>query len=372
MSAFSPSNPVSVRDVVNLIHPHIRAEEGYHVGSAPDIRVKLNQNESPYDLPDVLKRDLIGHFGDIPFNRYPTDQPVALRDAFAVHENYPADGILVGNGSNEITYTLGLAFLGEGTPVVLPRPLFSLYGLMVRVHGGRPVEIPCLPDLRFDVDGMVNAIRNEQPALTVVATPNNPTGLALPLPQIERLAMAGPGVLLVDEAYVEFNPYGTALSLIETHPNILVLRTLSKAFGLAGLRVGYLMGHPDVIRELLKARIPFMVGPLAQAAARTLLDRSDLVAERIEAILGGTADLTRALLAIRGLEVVPTMTNFVLFRPSSPVPNLLGRLADTGVLVRDMGGYPELAGFLRVSTGTPDENRVFLTALQAVLDAEGP
>jgi histidinol-phosphate aminotransferase len=153
---------------------------------------------------------------------------------------------------------------------------------------------------------------------------------------------------------------------------VLILRTLSKAFGLAGLRVGYLMGHPELIGELMKARIPFMVGPIAQAAAMALLARPSLVADRIEAIRNGTAELTRALARMPGLETVATMTNFVLFRPVEPVPGLFARLADAGVLVRDMGGYPELAGFLRVSGGTPDENRDFLTALQAVLGAEGP
>lgn len=371
MSAPPPQNPVTVQDVVALVRPHVRAAKAYHVGSAPDIHVKLNQNESPYDLPVELKRELVDAFLGIPFNRYPAEQPDGLRDAFAEHEGHPAEGILVGNGSNELAYSLGLALLDEGTPVVLPRPLFSVYGSMVRLHGARLVEVACRPDLRFDVDGLVDAMRRERPVLTVVATPNNPTGLALPIPEIERLAMAAPGILLVDEAYVEFNPYGSALPLLARYPNVLILRTLSKAFGLAGLRVGFLMGHPDLMKELLKARIPFMVGPLAQAAARALLARPELLAERIEAIRLGTVELTRSLLTVRGVEVVPSMANFVLFRPQKPIPRLLERLAGSGVLVRSMGGYPELEEYLRVSAGTPAENRDFLTALQAVLDAEG-
>jgi histidinol-phosphate aminotransferase len=371
MSAYPPSDPTTIDDVVKLVRPHVRAERAYHVGTAPDIRVKLNQNESPYDLPADLKRELVEAFLEVPFNRYPSEQPDALRDAIARHEGHPTDGVLVGNGSNELAYTLGLAFVGEGTPVVLPRPLFALYGTMVRIHGGRAVEVGCRPDFRFDVDGLVEAIRRHAPPLTIVATPNNPTGLALPVGDIERIVEAGPGLVVVDEAYVEFNPYGSALGLLERHPNVLVMRTLSKAFGLAGLRVGYLLGHPELMAQLLKARLPFMVDRLAQAAAMALLARPALVAERIAAIRRDTAELTRAMQALDGIEVVPSMTNFVLFRPTTPVPSLMERLADSGVLVRNMGGYPELAGFLRVSTGTPGENRDFMAALKAVLGAEG-
>ena len=372
MSAKRPHEPVTPAEAAHMVRDRVRAQKAYHVGSAPDIRVKLNQNESPYDLPQDLKRELVEAWMEVPFNRYPPEAPVQLRDAIADHAGHPADGVIVGNGSNEMSFTLGLTLIGDGAPVVLPRPLFAFYGTMVRLHGGVPIEIPCRPDLSFDVDGLEEAVVRERPALTIVATPNNPTGLALRIDEIERLATASAGILLVDEAYVEFNPYGTALGLVSRHPNVIIMRTLSKAFGLAGLRVGYLLGHPELIGELMKARIPFMVGPIAQAAALALLARPSLVADRIEAIRRDTADLTRALARMPGLEVVETMTNFVLFRPREPVPGLFARLADAGVLVRDMGGYPELAGFLRVSGGTPGENRDFLTALQGVLGAEGP
>jgi histidinol-phosphate aminotransferase len=357
----------SIDMVLDRIRPEVRAERAYHVGSHADTEVKLNQNESPYDLPAELKQDLVSRFLDVPFNRYPTEQPDALARALADRDGHPSDGILVGNGSNELTYTLGLSLVSTGDPVVLPRPMFALYESMVRLHGGRVVGIAPRDDLSFDVDAVAKAVRAENPPLTVVTSPNNPTGLALSLDQIDHVVRASCGIVLVDEAYVEFNPYGSMQPRLQRSPNVIIMRTLSKAFGLAGLRLGYMMGHPRVIAEMMKARLPFMVDRLAQAAAHAILAQPDLVAQRVASMIDSTAHLTQTLSELPGVEVVPSMTNFVLFRTPLPPGDLLDRLATSRVLIRNMGGYPELAGFLRVSAGTPDENREFLTALKAAL-----
>ncbi|MFT4604667.1 MAG: histidinol-phosphate aminotransferase [Rhodothermales bacterium] len=357
-----------VQHAVKLVRPEVRAAREYVVGSFPDIQVKLNQNESPLDFPEELKADLLTTLQGTELNRYPDELPHRLRSALADRLGHPADGIMVGNGSNELTYTLGMCFVAPGTPVVVPRPMFALYEAMIRLHGGSVVPVAPLTDLSFDVDGLIATMERTQAPLTIVTTPNNPTGLALAREELIRLIEAAPGIIVVDEAYVEFNPEGSVLDLMDQFPNLLILRTLSKAFGLAGLRLGYLVGHPVLIKEMMKSRLPFMVDRIAEAAAVLLLERDDLVSERVRQMQAWTAELSRSLEQIADTEVISGRSNFVLFRTPVDPPIMLNKLAEAGVLVRNMGGYPELAGYLRVTSGTPAENRLFLDALKRALN----
>ena len=353
-----------VNDVIRLVRPEVRAAHEYVVGTLPQVSVKLNQNESPLDVPAEIKQDLADALLGTDLNRYPSEIPRELRTALAADLGHPEEGIIIGNGSNELTYTLGMTFVGAGTPVVLPRPMFSLYDAMVRLHGGAVVPVPPRDDLSFDIQGISSAMARTGAPLTVVTTPNNPTGLAVPRNQIEQLVREAPGVIVIDEAYVEFNPHGTVVDLIDRHPNLLVLRTMSKAFGLAGLRLGYMVGHPGLVREIMKSRLPFMVDRVAEAAALSLLRHDGLVKERAARIMSWTGDLTRELQSIEGVAVLPSDTNFVLFRTPLEPREVMDRLAEDGILVRNMGGYPELKGYLRVSSGTEAENRLFLDALK--------
>jgi histidinol-phosphate aminotransferase len=362
----------STDDVLDLIRPAVRGESEYVVGTPPDIEVKLNQNESPYDLPEPLKEELLDVFAEVEFNRYPTEQPTRLRRALAEYNDVEPESIIVGNGSNELTYTLGLAFLDAGTPMVLPRPLFSLYEKVARLQEADLTSVPPRDDLRFDTDALVEAVQETEPRLTVLATPNNPTGRAMTLSEIERVAAASPGIVVVDEAYVEFNSEPTALELIDEHPNVVVLRTLSKAFGLAGARVGYLVARSSVVRELMKARLPFMVDRFAEQTALAVLRRSDLIEERVRQLQVSITELTEALRGMDEVDVVPSEANFVIFTTSMPADPLQDRLAERGVLVRNMGGYPELEGYLRVNAGTRAENKAFLTALEKTLYSDAP
>ena len=362
----------SINDVVDLIRPAVRERSEYLVDTPPDIEVKLNQNESPYDLPDELKDELLDAFGEVEFNRYPSEQPRELRQALAAHDEVPPESIIVGNGSNEITYTFGLAFLEAGTPMVLPRPLFSLYEKVARLQDAALTSVPPREDLRFDTDGLVAAVRSTDARMTVLATPNNPTGRAMSLAEIERVAAASPGVVVVDEAYVEFNAEPSATQLMDEHPNIMVLRTLSKGFGLAGARLGYLIAQPPVVRELMKARLPFMVDRFSEQTALSVLERPGLIEERVRRLQVSITELTEALRALDPVEVVPSEANFVIFTTPMPADQLHNRLADRGVLVRNMGGYPELEGYLRVNAGTRAENKAFLTALEETLFTDAP
>lgn len=359
--------PAEIDRVLAHLRPAVRAEKPYLVGSIHEPRVKLNQNESPYDLPEEIKRELVETFLEIPFNRYPGEQPDTLRQALGLHVGYDPDGILVGNGSNELTYTLGLTMIGAGTPVVMPRPMFSLYEKVVRLHEGHLIAVPPRPDLHFDAEALRQAVETHQPALTVLTTPNNPTGLAMPLTEIEPIVQAADGFVVVDEAYVEFTEEESAQTILGRYPNLLLLRTLSKACGLAGMRLGYMMGHPDVIGEIFKARLPFMVDRLAETTALALLRRPGLLRERAALLKESCRALADGLRALDPVTILPSQANFLLFKTPLEPRALMDRLAQSGVLVRDMSGYPELQGYLRVNAGTPDENKAFLLALKEAL-----
>ncbi|PSQ77129.1 MAG: histidinol-phosphate transaminase [Bacteroidetes bacterium QH_6_63_17] len=364
-------SPSTVDSVLAQIRPAVRDRSEYVVDAPSGIDVKINQNESPFDLPDALKEELLSAFEQVEFNRYPTEQPDRLRHALAEYDGVDPESIIVGNGSNEITYTFGLALLDPGAPVVLPRPMFSLYDKVARLYDADLTSIPPREDFSFDTEALLEAVVETEAAMTVLTTPNNPTGLAMTVEEIERIVTASPGFVVVDEAYVEFNPEGTVVDLLDHHPNLIILRTLSKGFGLAGMRLGYLMAHPDVVRELMKARLPFMVDRFAEQTALAVLQHPSLIDERIRRIQSSVDDITEALQAMDGVEAVPSQANFVIFTTPVPADTLQDRLTDQGVLVRNMGGYPELEGYLRVSAGTEAENNAFLGALERSLHTEG-
>ena len=356
--------------LLSQIRPAIRGRSPYLVGGdskAPE--VKLNQNESPFDVPEDVKKEILESFLKIPFNRYPREHPYDLIRALSQTLNHPQEGILVGNGSNEITYTIGLCLIQPRSPVVLPTPMFSLYNKVVLLYDGTPIAIAPHPDLQFDLDSLHAAIRRHRPPLTIVTTPNNPTGLSITYEAIELLLKETAGFLLVDEAYVEFTQQKSAIGLINQYPNLLILRTFSKAFGLAGMRIGYLLGHPDIIQEIMKSRLPFVVDPLAETVALTLMRKPEIIASRVTEIISERNRLINDLKKLPDVSVIPSDANFLLFKTIVAPSVLMKNLASKGVLVRNMEGYPELAGYLRVNAGSKDENKVFLRALEDTMNS---
>ena len=347
------------------IRPAVRSQHAYLVGGekAP-VTIKLNQNESPLDLPADIKAEVFDVWASIPANRYPAEQPTELCAAIAQYVDWAEEGIIAGNGSNELTYLIGMACIEAGVSAVLPRPMFSFYEKVVRLNGGQVINAESKEDLRFDGERIVALVRQHQPALVVIVSPNNPTGMAMALSDVQAVLEAAPGLVLVDEAYVEFSSQPSAQTLLQDYPNLILLRTFSKGLGLAGLRLGYLMGHPQLMHELLKARVPFMVNRFSEHVALAILKRPDLIAERIELMQSGTRDLHQALGALPGFKVLPTDANFVTFRPSRDSKQVMNVLLKQGIVVRNMGGYKELDGFLRVNAGTTAENRTFLLALK--------
>ncbi len=356
---------------LQYIRPGVRQVDTYRVGGPRNLSIKLNQNESPFELPEELKRSILERFLEIPWNRYPSEQPEALIQALSAFLGHPAEGILVGNGSNELTYTLGLCLVQPGEKVVLPQPMFSLYTKIARMYGGTLISIPPRDDLHFDMEHLLKAVHIHRPSLVVLTTPNNPTGFTLSADDVRAVLKAAPGFVVIDEAYVEFVGYPGFLPWLQEFPHLILLRTFSKAFGLAGLRIGYLLGHPRVIRELLRSRLPFMVDRLAETVAITLLEHHHLIKERVNWLRAERERLRATLLQLPEVEVPPSQTNFLIFRTPLPAATVVGQLAKEQVLVRDVSGYPGMERFLRVNVGTEAENRRFLDALKKTLYSTG-
>lgn len=362
---------------LHLVRPEVRAQRAYRVPTTIEAEAKLDQNESPYDLPQDMKRAALDAYAATPWNRYPDDRPHRLIAALAEQIGVPAEGIIVGRGSNELTYTVALCFLAGGTPAVLPSPMFALYQSAFRMHGADVTDVPARPDLSYDVDAILDAAQRVEAPITVVTTPNNPTGQTIAHADLERLAAGVPGVLLIDEAYHEFLDGPTATDLLRQRANVLVMRTFSKAFGLAGARLGYLAGDPALVQEMEKARLPFLVGRLGEEVGLQILARPDLVADRVAELKAERSRLEDAAEALDGVEVLRGGANFFLFRTPLDADVLHARLGAHGVLVRDVTGYPALAargggpGWLRVSVGAPAENEAFVAALTATLADAG-
>ena len=354
---------------LHLLRPEVRAERAYRVPTE-DYPAKLDQNESPFDAPEAVKRAAAEAFLDAEWNRYPDDRPHRLIAALEAKWGLPAGSVIVGRGSNELTHTLGLCFVASGTRVVLPHPMFALYASVVRMHGGAIVEVDPGKDFGHDAAAIAEAAEAANAALTIVTTPNNPTGQRIPYEGLEELARRVPGWLVVDEAYHEFVEGRTAVELIADYPNVLVMRTFSKAMGLAGVRLGVLAGHPEAIAEIEKARLPFLIDRMGEAVGLAMLEQADTIAEHVAVLKAERQRVQDALAADARVEVVPGTANFFLLRTALAPQALIGRLTAHGVRIRDVSGYPALRGWVRVSVGTPAENDAFLGALGAVL-AEG-
>jgi histidinol-phosphate aminotransferase len=238
---------------------------------------------------------------------------------------------------------------------------------MTTVLGGEAVRVDLGPDLEYDVEALRSARRAAGAAVTIVCTPNNPTGGILPLEAIERLCQDSDGLVVIDEAYHEFAGT-TAVPLLTRHPNLVVLRTFSKAMGLAGLRLGYLLAQPELVREVNKARLPYNVNIFTQTAALAALEEPQALVANVGRLVRLREEVFTRLRALPGLRVYPSRANFLLLELEQAAPQaVFEALLARGILVRDVTSYPRLARCLRVSVGSEEENEALVVALQEAL-----
>ena len=330
-------------------------------------QVKLNQNENPYDFPEDLKEEAFRRYRRLAWSRYPEFIPEALRERVASMAGWTRDGLLVGNGSNELLLATLMVLVKDQTRVVLPSPTFTVYGLVSQILGARAVQVPLNPDMSYNAEELLMRAEEVGAKLLVICTPNNPTGSLLEDSDLEKILGRYHGHVLLDEAYFEFCGQ-SGLKYLKSYPRLIITRTFSKAMGMAGLRVGYLMAHPDLVAQIAKAKLPYNVNQFSLTAAEVALENLDRFQPAIQAILKERERLDKELAQIPGVRVFPTGANFFLFELPGQARAIFDDLYRQGVLVRDVSGYPMLSRCLRVTVGTPSENDRFLSALRACLE----
>jgi histidinol-phosphate aminotransferase len=328
-----------------------------------EVAARLNTNECPLPLPAGFSDDLAAAVRELPLNRYPDGQMLALRAALAQRTGHAVDGVWTANGSNEILTQLLMAYGGAGRRAALFEPTYLLHRRLCWLTQTEIAERRLDPPFEIDDDAVAWAAGSGADVV-FVCSPNNPTGNIQPLDAIRSLASASDALVIVDEAYVEFGGE-TALPLVAEHPNVAVVRTFSKAFALAGARIGYALSTPEVVEDLQRVRLPYHLSALTQAAGLTALRHDDEAAAGLDAIRAERDRIVRALSEIEDATVFPSQANFVLFQPPGDAKELWQGLLDRGVLVRDLTDV--VPSGLRVTAGTTHEVDLFLKALEEVL-----
>jgi len=352
----------SVADLAS-VRPEVRALPRYHF-EAREAAIKLDQNEAPDDVPAEIRAAANDRLQALAWNRYPAMHDDDLAARFAARHGWVADGVVVSAGSNVLIQAL-VILSGIGRDVLTLEPSFSLYALQARLFGSRLRSVPLGDGGDPFPLASLQTILAEGSGVAFIPVPLAPTGEGVPMAAVEALARsAAPGwTLVIDEAYAEF-AHIDHQAVASRHPNLVRLRTLSKAFGAAGTRIGYALAHPELAAELRKVLLPFSVSSVQAAVAHALLDRPEVVEARVALIIAERARLTAALRA-RGVAVRESVANFLMLQveDAGAVHEALWR---QGVLVRRQDHLPGLAGGLRVSIGGHAENEALLAAWDAV------
>lgn len=326
--------------------------------------VAINVNENPYEVPAEVRQHILEAVSSrlAGLNRYPDREAVELRRKLAGYlgNGLTTEQVWAANGSNEIMQQLLQAFAGPGRSVLTFSPSYSMYPLLAKGVGSSFVTAPRTDSFEVTPDLAVEAIERERPSVTILCTPNNPTGTGMSLDTIEAAYRATDGIVVVDEAYAEFRHAGepSALGLLPGRDRLVVSRTMSKAFAFAGARLGYLAASPVLIDAVRLVRLPYHLSALTQAAAGAALDCADVMLAQVDAIRGQRDRLVDAL-AVAGFAPSPSEANFVLFGGVDDPQALFRHCLERDILVRDVG----LPGTIRVSAGTRDETTLFLEAL---------
>jgi histidinol-phosphate aminotransferase len=333
----------------------------------PTVEINLAANENPMNLPhEVIAHiaELLPEFG---FNRYPDPMATPLREQIAEANGLDAANVLVGNGGDELIFDLMLAWGGPGRTLLNMPPTFAMYEIDARVTGTEVVEVPRrAKDFAIDEKAVLRRLEKGDIDIVMVSHPNNPTGNLQPETFLIDLLKGTDALVLVDEAYFEFSRH-TMRPHMTRHPNLVILRTFSKAFSLAGLRVGYLLAHEDVISELTKVRQPYSVDRFSQWVAGLVFRERVVFEGQIQELLRQRDVLEHGLGQVPGIEVFRSEANFVLFRVERAAAVWRDLLHSHGILVRDLSRVPGLEDCLRVSVGSERENRAFLDAVAELM-----
>ncbi|MEJ2572080.1 MAG: histidinol-phosphate transaminase [Gammaproteobacteria bacterium] len=349
------------------IRPDVRGQAAYHVQDAEGL-IKLDAMENPYGWPPEMVEAWSEALREASLNRYPDPGAARLkarlRDTFKIPA---ASAVLLGNGSDELIQMILMAVNGPGRVVVAPEPSFSMYRIISTNVGLDYRGVPLGADFSLDRDAALDLIAAQRPAVVFIAYPSNPSGNLFAAADIFSLIEAAPGLVVMDEAYSAFCD-ASFMEYLARYEHLLILRTVSK-LGLAGLRLGFLVGAPSWLQEIDKLRLPYNIGVLAQASVEFALDHYGMLLEQAQRIRVDRQALFDALQTLPGVSAYPSQANFILFRvePGRAV-EIFERLKQLGVLIKNLhGSHPALADCLRVTVGTPEENRAFLSALRMAI-----
>jgi len=347
------------------IKPEVRALRAYTL--SPDrARVKINQNENPWDAPARIRAETVRRLETRQWSRYPDFTPASLHARLAEFSGWQANGIIAGNGSNELIQALLMVTVGPGKRVLICEPTFALYRQITTVLGGEVRSLPLTSDLSYDADALQRAVKELQPDVTIICSPNNPTGCVLDDQDLRALLESTNGLVVIDEAYHEFAEH-SVVALLRDHENLIVLRTFSKAMALAALRVGYLLAAPDLATEVSKAVLPYNLNAVSQTAAEVAVEMyEDELRPLVRKIIAERERLFSELEGIAGLTPVRSSANFMVVKSAIDPKQVFAELLKRNILIRDVSGYPMLRDYFRLSVGTPEENDLLLSALREI------
>jgi histidinol-phosphate aminotransferase len=362
--------PMSTNDqLLHTFRPDVRAMHAYVVQDAKGY-IKLDAMENPFSLPLELQAALGQRLGAVALNRYPGTRVNDLHAALRSYAQVPPGmGLVLGNGSDELISLLSVACAQPGAVALAPLPGFVMYEAFAKQTGMRFVGVPLTPDFELDGPAMLAAIAEHQPALTYIAYPNNPTANLWDDATIEQIVQAvaanGQGLVIIDEAYQPFASQ-SYLGRLAQHPHVLLMRTLSK-FGLAGVRLGYMMGRADLIEQVEKVRPPYNVSVLNIEAALFALEHADEFARQAEIIKSERERLMAALAAMPGAKAYPSQANMILVRVNNSAA-VFEALKARGILIKNVAGLHRLlANCVRLTVGLPAENDAMIAALAEIL-----
>ena len=327
--------------------------------------VKLDAMENPHSLPAPFKQEWLSYLSQAELNRYPDPHATQLKQAFRkVFALSSTLELLFGNGSDELIQLLILAIAKSDACILTVMPSFSMYKIIAEFVGVRVIEVPLAADsFALQTDLVCKEIQQNNPALIFLACPNNPTGTLWPQQEVEKIIQQANGLVVIDEAYVPFASY-SMMKFVEQYSHVLLLRTLSK-IGLAGLRLGWLLGAQQWLHEFSKLRLPYNVNVLTQASANFALNNFSVFNDQAKLICEQRAQLSAAMQKINGIQVFPSEANFILLKTlKTPCEIVFQHLLENKIMVKNVANNHTLENCLRVTVGTEKENQVFLAALE--------
>jgi len=349
---------------LDKIKPNVRAIAAYTLAPL-EAPIKVNQNENPFGMPREIKEEVMRRVMRRDWARYPEFVPASLLKKLAKYAGWREDGVMAGNGSNEIIQSVVNSIVEQGVRVVLPEPTFSVYRQVVTVAGGEIISVPLNEDLTFNFPRLASKIVTSKAGLSIVCSPNNPTGCVIGARDLATIARNSDGIVVVDQAYLEIGGEDF-LPLLKEYKNLVILRTFSKAMAMGGLRVGYCLAAPELIREFNKAKMPYSLNFFSMTAAEVALENLHLLRPLVEKMQGERDRLFAELRKIRGLEPVPSAANFFCVKTAILPKELFETLHSRGILIRDVSKAPMLSEYVRISVGAPEENDKLIAALKEI------